>query len=116
VVLVVKIPRVEGVDVAERIHAAPGGKAPLRERYPLVDSGPRVTTVQVGGLSVPRRATIEAFSEPLRLCLREPAVGKMIPLTCTLHGRGLAVPIHGTLRIHIASNGTTLPIRRSPNA
>ena len=114
VVLVAKIPRVEGVGVVERIHAAPGDKAPLRERYPLVDSGPRFTTVQVGGLSVPRSATVDAFSEPLRLCLREAAVGKTIPLTYTLHGRGLAVPIRGMLRIHVASTETTRPKCRSP--
>ncbi len=103
VVLVVKIPRVEGVGVAERVHAAPGDRAPPRERYPLVDSGPRTTTVQAGGISVARRATVDAFSEPLRLCLRESAAGKTIPLTYTLHGRGLSVPIHGTLRIYVTS-------------
>jgi len=99
VVLVLKIPRVEGVGVVERVHAAPGEQASPPEHYPLVDSGPQVITVQAGGISVPKRATVDAFREPLRLYLREPAAGKTIPVMYSLHGRGLSAPIRGTLRI-----------------
>src|SRR6195256_915396 len=101
VVLVLKIPRVEGVGVVERVHAAPGEQASPPEHYPLVDSGPQVITVQAGGLSVPKRATVDAFHEPLRLCLREPAAGKTIPVMYSLHGHGLSAPIHGTLRMYV---------------
>ncbi len=100
VVLVLKIPRVEGVGVVERVHAAPGEQALPAEHYPLVDSGPQVITVQAG-ISVPKRATVDAFREPLRLYLREPAAGKTIPVMYSLHGRGLCAPIGGTLRIHV---------------
>jgi hypothetical protein len=101
VVLLLKIPRVEGVGVVERIHAAPGEQPSPPERYPVVDTGPRVVTVHAGGISVPRRANVDAFREPLRLYLREPAAGKTIPVAYSLHGRGLPAPIHGTLRIYV---------------
>jgi len=101
VVLVLKIPRVEGVGVVERVHATPGEQASRQERYPLVDSGPQVITVQAGGISVPRKATVDVFREPLRLCLREPAAGRTIPVMYSLHGHGLSAPIHGTLRIYV---------------
>jgi hypothetical protein len=101
VVLVLKIPRVEGVGLVERIHAAPGERVSAQEHYPVVGTGPRVVTVHAGGISVPGRANVAAFREPLRIYLREPAAGKTIPLTYSLHGRGLRAPIHGTLRIYV---------------
>lgn len=101
IVLVLKIPRLEGAGVAEKIHAAPGEKTAQREGYPLVDSGPRTITVQADGISIPTRATVDAFREPLRLWLRQPAAGKTIPLTYSLHGRGLSEPVHGTVRIYV---------------
>ena len=107
VVLVLKIPRVEGVGVVERIHAAPGEQASPEERYPVVDIGPQMLTVQAGGISVPGRATVEAFREPLRLYLREPVAGKTIPVSYTLHGRGLSGAVHGTLRIYVTQREPT---------
>ena len=46
VLLVLKIPRVEGVGVVEKLHAAPGKQTSLQERYPVVDVGPQAVTVQ----------------------------------------------------------------------
>jgi hypothetical protein len=99
--LVLKIPRVEGVGVVEKLHAAPGKQTSLQERYPVVDVGPQAVTVQAGGIDVPKGATVDAFREPLRLYLREPVVGKTIPVTYSLHGRGISGAIQGTLRIYV---------------
>jgi hypothetical protein len=107
VLLVLKIPRVEGVGVVERIHAAPGEQALLQERYPLVDVGPQAVTVNAGGIYVPKGATVDAFREPLRLYLREPVVGKTIPVTYSLLGRGLSGAVQGTLRIYVTQRETT---------
>jgi hypothetical protein len=107
VLLVLKIPRVEGVGVVERIHAAPGEQTSLQERYPLIDVGPQAVTVQAGGISVPKGATVDAFREPLRLYLRDPVAGKTIPVTYSLHGRGLSGAIHGTLRIYVTQREPT---------
>jgi hypothetical protein len=100
--LVLKIPRVEGIGVVERIHAPPTQQAALQQRYPLVEIGPQAVTVQAEGIYVPKGATVDAFREPLRLFLREPVMGKTIPLNYSLHGRGLSGAIRGTLRIHVA--------------
>jgi hypothetical protein len=102
VLLVLKIPRVEGVGVVERLHAAPGKQAPLQERYPLVDVGPQAVTVHASGIDIPKGATVDAFREPLRLYLREPVVGKTLPVTYSLHGRGISGAIQGTLRIYVS--------------
>jgi hypothetical protein len=99
VVLVLKIPRVEGVGVVERIRAAPGVQAVLQQRYPLVEAGPQAVTVQADGIYVPKGATVDAFREPLRLYLREPVVGKTIPVSYSLNGRGMTSAIRGTLKI-----------------
>jgi hypothetical protein len=99
--LVLNIPRVEGVGVVERIHAPPSQQALLQQRYPLVEVGPQAVTVQAEGIYVPKGATVDAFREPLRLFLREPVVGKTIPVGYILHGRGLSGAIRGTLKIHV---------------
>jgi hypothetical protein len=115
-VLVLKIPRMEGVGVVERIHAAPGERVSSQERYPVVDTGPRLVTVHTGGISVPKKATAEAFREPLRLYLREPAAGKTIAVNYRLHGRGLHAPIHGTLRIYVTERELALGNSRAPSS
>jgi hypothetical protein len=100
--LVLKIPRVEGVGVVERIHAAASQQVLLQERYPLVEVGPQAVTVQAEGIYVPKRATVDAFREPLRLFLREPVVGRTIPVSYSINGRGLSGAIRGTLRILVS--------------
>jgi hypothetical protein len=99
VVLVLKIPRVEGVGVVDRIRAAPGVQAALQARYPVVEPGPQEVTVQANGIYVPKGATVDAFREPLRLYLRDPVVGKTIAVPYSLQGRGFSGTIQGTLRI-----------------
>jgi hypothetical protein len=102
--LVLKIPRVEGVGVVDRIRAAPGAQAALQQRYPLVEVGPQAVTVQADGIYVPKGATVDVFREPLRLYLREPVVGRTIPVSYSLNGRGLSSGIRGTLRIVVSQS------------
>jgi len=99
VLLVLKIPAVKGVGVVDRIRAAPGMQAALQQRYPLVEAGAQAVTVQADGIYIPKGATVNAFREPLRLYLREPVVGKTIPVAYSLNGRGLSGAVRGTLRI-----------------
>ncbi len=101
VVLVLKIPRVKGVGVVDRIRAATGMRAVLQQRYPLVEAGPQALSVQADGIYIPKGATVDAFREPLRLYLREPVAGKTIPVSYSLNGRGLSGTIRGTLRIFV---------------
>ena len=103
ILLVLKIPRVAGVGVVDRIRAAKGVQAALQQHYPLVEAGPQAFTVQADGIYIPKGATVDAFREPLRLYLREPAVGKTIPVSYSLSGRGLCGAIRGTLKIVVSS-------------
>jgi hypothetical protein len=100
-VLTVKIPRLEGVSVPHRIHPAPGEPAPGQCFYPMVDVGPRTITVQVAGLTIPRRDRVDAFAEPLRLCLRQAALNQTMRIAYTLHGPTLGKPIRGRLKIFV---------------
>ncbi len=99
-VLTLKIPRLDGVQVAERVYGAPG-EPPVRGQnlYPKVDVGPRTIAVQVRGLRIPAGGSIEAFFEPLRLALRESVAGQTIRVAYTLQGGTLATPVQGRLKV-----------------
>ena len=98
-VLTLKIPRIDGVEVADRVHPAPGTRGPKHGMYPKVDVGPKTIAVQVAGLRIPRRGSIEAFFEPLRLILREDAAGQTIRIAYCVQGPTLEKPVQGRLKI-----------------
>jgi len=97
--LTLRIPRVEGVDVAKRIYTATGDASARNGMYPKVDVGPRTIAVQVTGLKIPKRGSAEAFFEPLRLILREAAANQTIRVAYTLQGPTLGRPVQGRLKI-----------------
>lgn len=101
-VLTLKFPRVDGLNVAERIYPAPGKPGPKSGTYPKVDAGPRTIVVQASGLRIPRRGSVQAFFEPLRLCLREAAAGQTIRVGYALQGPTLAKPVQGRLKIIVS--------------
>lgn len=98
-VLTLKIPCIDGVEVADRVYPALGTRGPKHGMYPKVDVGPKTIAVQVAGLRIPRRGSIEAFFEPLRLILREGAAGQTIRIAYCLQGPTLAKPVQGRLKI-----------------
>ena len=97
--LTLKIPRVDGVGIAERVYPAPGEAGPKLGMYPKVDVGPRTFGVQVTGLKIPGRGSVEAFFEPLRLILRAAAANQTIRIAYTLQGPTLKRPVQGRLKI-----------------
>jgi hypothetical protein len=97
--LTLKIPRIDGVDVAKRVYGATGSPASKTGAYPKVDVGPRTIAIQTTGLSIPKRGTVEAFFEPLRLILREAAANQTIRIAYTLQGPTLGKPVQGRLKI-----------------
>jgi hypothetical protein len=101
-VLTLKIPRIDGVEVPERIYAAPGQPKPRWTIYPKVDVGPKTIVVQVTGIKIPGRGSVAAFYEPLRLCLREAMAGQTLRIAYCLQGPTLARPATGRLKILIA--------------
>jgi hypothetical protein len=100
-VLTLKIPRIDGVDVAERLYPAVSDFVSRQDMYPKVDIGPRTITVQATHIRIPRQGCIGAFAEPLRLLLREPAAGRILRIAYTLQGSTLERPVQGRLKIFV---------------
>ena len=98
-VLTLKIPRTDGVEVADHLYPAPDERRPKSGMYPKVDVGPKTIVVQVAGLKLPHGGSAQAFYEPLRLCLREAAAGRTIRIAYTLQGPTLPRPVQGRLKI-----------------
>lgn len=101
--LTLKLPRVDGFDVVPRVCAAPGAYNPRHRLYPKVDHGPRTIAVQVVGLRIPRRGTVDAFIEPLRVIVRGAATGATIRVAYSLQGPTLSRPLRGRLKILVTT-------------
>ena len=101
--LTLKFPRVAGFDVVPCLCAAPGAWNPRHRLYPKVDHGPRTIAVQASGLRLPRRGTLDAFIEPLRVIVREAAAGCVIRVVYSLQGATLARPLRGRLKILVTA-------------
>jgi hypothetical protein len=99
--LVLDFPRMDGFEVVDRLWPSPTGKKPPFEAYPTVDIGSRTVRVQttIGAIAAGSKGM--AFAEPLRLCLREPGAGRVVPVSYTLYVRSLRASISGALRIQI---------------
>lgn len=112
-VLVLDVPRIEGVELAERIWPSPDGSQPVPDGYPALDAGLRTMRAQTPVGPIQPGARTMALRQPLRLCLREPAIGKTIPINYSLHSRSLRAPLSGSLQIHITDDQ---PSVRTPRA
>ena len=99
--LALDFPRMEGVEVVDRLWPPPSGESHASAAYPAVDRGLRTVRVQATIGSIPPGSKGMAFAEPLRVCLREPGAGRVVPIAYTLYGRSLRAPVAGALRIQI---------------
>jgi hypothetical protein len=100
--LTLKIPRVEGFEVARRLYAEPGSRIrPKQEHYPRLDVGPRTISIEAGPIRIPRRSSVEAFLEPLRLLLREDVEDDILRVGYVLRGPTLGQAIQGRLKIYV---------------
>jgi hypothetical protein len=104
--LVLDFARMDGFDIADRIWPSPDGCGAVSEGYPTVDVGPRTIRVQTSLGPIAPGTTAMAFRQPLRLCLREPSIGKTIPVSYSVHGSSLRSAISGTLRIAVVDDQT----------
>ncbi|NIW24543.1 MAG: hypothetical protein GWN29_08240 [Gammaproteobacteria bacterium] len=102
--LVLHVPRIEGVEIAERIWPSPDGTQPLPDGYPALEVGPQIISVQTPFEQIQPGATMVVLRQPLRLCLREEASGKTIPISYSLHSESLRAPLSGRLEIHIVND------------
>jgi hypothetical protein len=102
-ILTLDIPRLDGLGISESIRVAPGREKECPAGYPTVETGERSIRVESTIESVPRGATVPAFSEPLRIWVRPPLAGKTLPVDYALHATSLEEPVVGTLRIHVSA-------------
>jgi hypothetical protein len=101
VMLRLKLPRIPGIGVAEKLYSATGSESNGPNAYPLVSTGAHTISIQaeIGGVAA--GATIPVFKLPPRLWVREAATGKSIPVDYTLHASELREPLRDTLIIRI---------------
>jgi len=99
--IVLDFPRMDGIVVVDHLCPPPGRKALGHNTYPAVDAGSRTVRVQAKLGAIPPGSKGMAFLEPLRVCVREQAAGKVVPISYTLYGRSLRAPMSGALRIQV---------------
>ena len=100
--ILVEIPELDGVAVAERIYPAVGATADeTAAGYPEMKSvkGRTRIVTQLGRIDAGERLPV--FRQPLRLLLREPAAGKKLPVNYTLFGRELPEPVSNSLSVTV---------------
>ena len=111
--LVLDLPRIDGVELAERIWPSPDGSRPVPEGYPALELGPRMIRLKTPVGPIQPGAKSTALRQPLRLCPREPAIGRTIPIAYSLHSKSLRAPLSGSLQIRIID---AVPSARTPGA
>jgi len=100
VTLALKLPRLEGIGVAEQRYPA-ADAAPSHDGYPIVHTTAHTIGIHGDLGVVPQGATVAAFRHAPRFWVREQAGGKTIPVDYTLHARELREPLRDTLLIRI---------------
>ena len=103
-VVSLKIPRLEGIGVADKLYAL-GEHSP--SDYPVIETVKRSIRLRSEVGEVPPRVTVPAFLEPPRLWARENAVDVTLPVSCTLKAKQLPEGQSTMLRIRITPPPTT---------
>ena len=115
--LVLDFPRMDGLDIAEQIWPDPEAPLAVPDGYPTVEIGPRTMRVQTSLVPIPAAGKVMVFRQPLRVCLREPGIGKTVPISYSVHGRGLRAAVSGTLRLVIDDDEPdAVPVRKDSAA
>lgn len=94
------MPRIDGIGVAERLYAPPGGPTPPAG-YPRVKASSRTISIEAEIGSLPAGNVVSVFEHAPRFWARPAAAGKAIPVDVTLHARELREPVRETLTIRI---------------
>ena len=111
VMLEVRIPKIDGIEVADRMYSEPlidsvGRIRQLstvpRPGYPDVSEYESQTVVQSSMGDVRHHVPTPSFKEPLRIAVMQPAEGQRLTLPCTLHAKNLRRTRNYTLTILVA--------------
>lgn len=107
--LLLEIPARAGVDVARRLYSPPDmpqDSIPLG--YPRIEDHANGFRIQVDIGRVEPGGRMSVFTQPLRLLLRQAAVGCNFPVHYTLSGRQLPTPLTGVLYIRVTEQNQRL--------
>lgn len=102
--LVIDLPRIDGVEIAERIWPLTDNSEPPPEGYPALDMGPQKVSVETSIGPLEPGASTMGLRQSLRLCLREQAAGKTIPVGYSLYSESLRAPVSGSLEIRVTED------------
>ncbi len=97
------------MDVARRLYSPPDmpeNSIPLG--YPRIEHHANGFRIQVDIGRVEPGGRMSVFTQPLRLLLRQAAVGCNLPVHYTLSGRQLPTPLTGVLYIHVSEQNQRL--------
>ena len=99
--LTFEIPRTPGVELSEQIYSAPGSTTPIPTGYPALTLGKGNIVSRTEWKRIPAGARLSTFSQPLRLQLREPVIGKTLSIRYILEAKNLKDIVVGTLNVNV---------------
>ena len=99
--LTLEFPRLDGVDISERIFSPPGKSVEVPTGYPALKLGNENITTQSTWPRLPAGSKVSTFTQPMRLQLREQAVGKTLSVRYILQAKNLPDLVMGSLSITI---------------
>ncbi len=99
--LTLEFPRLDGLDISERIFTPPGKSVEVPTGYPALKLGNENITAQVAWPRLPAGSKVSTFTQPMRLQLREEAVGKTFSVRYILRAKNLPDLIMGSLSITV---------------
>lgn len=103
--LILEIPAMDGVDVARRMVPAPSvDEANMPLGYPTVESTAQGFRIQSRVGRIDSGARLAVFRQPLRLLLRQAAVGRNLPFDYIVLGKELREPLRGSLHVQITED------------
>jgi hypothetical protein len=100
--LQIRIPRLEGIGVADRAYAPTDIETPP-PGYPVVKDTERGTIIQARIGPIPAGASVDAFGVPPRLCVRPEAAGNSVAIDYVLVGGGLGEPVRDSLMLRFVA-------------
>ncbi len=92
---------------------SPDGAQPVPDGYPALEVGPQTISVQIPVVPIQPGAKAAALRQSLRVCLREPAIGRTIPISYSLHSKRLRAPLSGRLQINVVDDEPSVQIPRA---
>ena len=103
--IVVDIPVMSGVAIADKIYPPVGvGPDEIPQGYPNISFGPKKTQIASKLGAIEPGSRVKVFKQPLRLLLREPAVGKKLRINYTVLGKELSEPLIGSLQVAVTKS------------